>query len=858
MLVITFGNTLAEEITKCILNNGITVLVKEEHLVSLVSLEVLVRCGPVYETDDVAGISHFIEHIIYRNIDNTKIKELGGEIDAITEYGNTHYGITLPAIYFSTAVDIIYKAIISPSFDEEKLESERDVVIEELRLTNDNPFEFSSQHLMKTAFKKHPYRRPIGGYETVVRFLKKRDIEKYYRKYYTPKRMIITVIGNIDKNKAISKIEKVFSDFKRNDFPESSQEKEPEQQQFRYSLIKGEIDETYMQMGFHIPHNTHKDIYPLKILAYLVGGGKSSRFYRELKENLFLITSIHTKIFSDKDSGLFIINTTLNSKNIEDAQIAILREIEKLKQFSITNRELEKARRTLKASYLFCQEKIEKSTTTLGYFEYLDDYTLAEKYYSNLYNVSKVDIKEVAKKYLNLSNCSLIIYAPEMDVIPQEKFEPNQLKNLLKEKVDNEIKIIINEKVKRPQSITKKMLKNGITILVMENHILPIISIAVYLKGGILYENEKNNGITNLLQRIMIRGTRKRTAKEIAAEIESLGTRIHPFTGKDTFGYFIEMLSEDFDRVIDLLTDIIKNPSFNINQIKSEKKYIHTYIRMKRNRLRNYTIATLDSLIYYGHPYRMSILGTPKSISGLTTAELEQWYGIFYVPNNMVIAIVGDVQTDEVFMKVKRNLGDLKSRSNPFLNTSQMEALKPLRKIEEQRKKNTETLAIGFPGPPITNKDDYYPMEVLQTSFNLSKILREKRGLSYEYFSLLDANTHKGSFKIYVRASPGKIEEVKAILLRELQNIENNGITEGELDITKRELIGEYQMKLERRLTQAKLYAYNEIIGLGYQEIEQYPKMIKKVTQNDIKRVLKKYFNFEDYFSVIIKVSPSE
>lgn len=415
-------NLLTSEVVTDQLSNGMKVFVKQVYPSSVVNLAVWVRVGSVNETDRVAGISHFIEHMLFKGTDKRAVGEIakeihgcGGYMNAFTDFECTCYWIVLPSKYLSVALDVQADAFLHSTFDAEELRKECQVIIEELKMYEDRPEAYSFEKLLTLAYQKHTYGRPIIGFEETLRATTRQDLVDYYHQYYQANNMFVTLVGDVEPTRAIRKIKQAFKGMPSGKMERNSPLPEPTQTELRVQELEGEIARSYFQMAFHMPSATHEDSYALRLLATLLGEGRSSRLNLTLREKEQLADQTQAGVFAQQDPGLFYVSLMLEDKNVEEAKKSTWREIERLQHEEVSPEELLKAKNMTESDYVFSQETVEGQGRNLGYHEMLGDYTLAEKFLERLSDVSSADVKRIAQKYLTRGNCSQVIYHSKGD-----------------------------------------------------------------------------------------------------------------------------------------------------------------------------------------------------------------------------------------------------------------------------------------------------------------------------------------------------------------------------------------------------------------------------------------------------------
>ncbi|MBM3464219.1 MAG: insulinase family protein [Armatimonadetes bacterium] len=413
---------LSSDVSRHVLDNGLTVLVKEVYPASVVSLSIYSRVGSVDEPDERAGISHFIEHMLFKGTPRRpvgkiaqEIHSLGGYLNGFTSYDCTCYWIVLPSRCFSTALDIEADAILNPLLNPVEVEKEARVIIEELKMYEDRPEAYCFQKLMRLAYNRHPYGRPIIGYEDVVLRSGVTELEEHYRQYYHPNNMAVVVVGDVRAETAVREVDQVLGHLKPAQVRRREREPEPAQRKERFLQVEGDIATAHMQIGWHIPDVFHDDTFACDILSSILGEGRSSRLYRRLREERAVVTNIGASIFAERDPGLFIVDAALDPARVDDAREGVAAEIARVVKDGVTETEVQKAKNMVEATYVFAQETVEGQGRKIGYYEMLGDYALAERYVQKLYHVTPDDVVRVAEKYLVGRNCSTVAYVPRTE-----------------------------------------------------------------------------------------------------------------------------------------------------------------------------------------------------------------------------------------------------------------------------------------------------------------------------------------------------------------------------------------------------------------------------------------------------------
>jgi len=842
------------------------ILLKYMPNMEMVSINLWFRLGSNNEEDNVAGIAHFIEHMLFKGTEKRKVGEISKEIEALggylngfTSYEATAYQITIPKENFSKGLEILLDALKNSSFDPLEIQKEGQVIIEECKMRDDTPGVRSWENLMKLAFKQHRYRRSIIGEEKLIMNFTRDSLLSFYNQYYRPEHMTIIFAGNVKTEDFMEKLEGLYPLSDRREASINLSPVEGQQKKLRYSYFRGDIERTYIDIGFHIPNELHSDSFTMEILSFILGQGRSSRLYQEIKEKRQLVTSIGTGDINGKEPGLFLISSVTDEEKAIDTLKALWNEIELLKDKGIKKEELKKAMISIENDYLFDLETVDGQSDKIGHCAHLGDYTMAVKYLDILKKITEKDIKDVAEKYLKLDNCSISIYSPAIKGSKDHlNISVEDMEKLLicdKKTVKHVSEKILAEK--HSGHVEKVKLKNGVTLILEQDKTLPVVAIYAGLKGGVRFESKETNGLCRFMNKLLIKGTENRSAGEIAEQIESLGSFISPRSGKDSFGLSMAIIDRYLKEGLNIFLDVLTNPSFPEDEIEKERAFILSDIREKYDDPMRICIENCDSLIFKSHPCGMPVTGTEKTIKNIHKKDITDFYDNYVHGENLYISAVGNFNREDIITEFEHAFKRKADSTKEFPCPAKEEAAKKMRKSIKKKDIRQSSIAIGFLGPSIES-DDYINFIVLNSILHgmgsrLFIELRDIQGLAYVIFCYLEHGMENGSFKAYIGTSPELEEKAIKALLWELEKVRNEGVTEEELRKAKNMIKGRYEIALQERIARATKYSSYEILGLGYDRVKKYPVLIDNVTLEDVNNVAKKYFDLKNYSLSVIR-----
>ena len=837
---VTFSEDSAK---KYILDNGMTVIIKPMPSSPSVALDLVVKTGSASEGKYLGtGISHFIEHMLFKGTQKRKVGEvaqearaLGGIINASTSFDSTKYTLELPKNAFSEGLDLLADMVMNSVFDPPEVEREREVIIGEMRLYRDNPERRLSELTFRTVYRQHSYRHPIIGYEPLFNALTREHLWDYYQACYIPNNIVFVVAGNLDAGKALAEIKNIFKDFKSRPYPLRNLPTEPDQLHPREAREYYSTELTRVSLAYPSTSVFDRDMFAMDVLAMILGKGESSRLYQKLFRDKQLVYSIGAENFTPLDAGLFEIRFDLEEEHLNQALKEIKSAINEIKTKEISTSELKKAKRQVLSGYIFDNQAAADIAGTMAINEaFVDDYDFYSKYIQAINEVSASDIRRVANKYLdeNVLNTTA--------VYPQK----------------NESSAVGSHPGAQESEIKKYILDNGLTILLKEDHTFPIVTVRLLMEGGLRAETEATSGISNLLTELWTKGTTSKTANEISKTVEELGMGLGTFAGKNSFGLSADCLSEDRTVAIDLIEDLIKNPTFPEDELLKEKEQVKSAILSRDDDIARVASKNLMETLFLKHPYRLDPLGSLQSVQNLQRKDIVSLYQSLSSPNNMVLTVFGDFKEDEVFKSLKNKFSNLTSKEIALKTDPEPPITERREKIIPMTKEQAVAM-VGFQGVGVESPDRH-GLEVLSSVLGSSLSgrifvkIRDVFGQSYRLGGSFTPGRGLGTIYFYVATTPGQIDKVKELLLNEISQIQNEEITDEELAGTKAYLKGTNAMSLETIASLAMTCGLDELYGLGFDFYKQYDKNIDQVSKADVKNLAQKYLNLGKAAIVIV------
>ncbi len=398
-------------------------------------------------------------------------------------------------------------------------------------------------------------------------------------------------------------------------------------------------------------------------------------------------------------------------------------------------------------------------------------------------------------------------------------------------------------------------LKNGLTIVGEEIPYLKSVSLGIWINTGSRLESAKESGVSHFIEHMLFKGTKNRSAKDIARDIDRLGGEINAFTNKECTCYYVHLLDEHIEKGIDVLSDMILNSSFDTNDIDKERFVILEELKMYEDSLDDLSYDLLVENVYKNDGLGRNILGNRKTIKNLSREDILNHYNKYYVPNNAVISICGNFKFEEIIKVIEEKFENWQPKQ---VDIDVKEA--PYTPCIVRKNKDSEqvNIAINLKAIPEENEKEAYALSVVNnifggsTSSRLFQSIREEKGLVYSIYSSQTLYKKCGELGIFASTSEEYLKEVYDLIVKEIKNIRENYITKEELEESKEQLKGNYILSLES--INSKMLAHGEAMLLNnkLKNEDEIIEHINAVNMEQVKDIINKVFNIENLAVCIV------
>ena len=829
------------------LPNGLTLIVQEDRSAPVASVQAWCGTGSIHEDAQLgAGLSHMLEHMLFKGT-NTRganaiaqsIQDVGGYINAYTSFDRTVYWIDVPKDGVATALEILSDAMMNSILPRDEYAKEQEVIRREFAMGMDDPDRMAGQLLFATAYQRHPYRVPVIGHLDVFNQLSHEQLMSYYKARYVPNNITFVVVGDVDANAVHDQLAAFFKTYPERPLKPVYIPPEPAQLGRREAHQEFATELSRLSLAWHIPELTHPDVPALDLLSTLLGDGRSSRLYRRVREESGLAFGVSAFSYTPGDAGLFGVEATTDPAKREPTRQLVLEILDDIKAKGVTADEVVKAKKTSLTHHLHALTTMRGQASDIGSSWLLTrNVNFTRTYLDAVQQVTPEEIQRVAHTYFSDENLSVTSLNP---------------KGSLSRSASATAKSMAGE-------IQKRTLANGLRLLVREDRRLPLVAITAAFRGGLLVEHRENNGITRLLAKALLKGTKTRSAEEIADTIESVGGSIGSEAGNNSFSISVDVTKADLPLAIEILADVLLNATMPDEHVTREKEVQIAAITEEDEQLTCVARNILRAALFREHPYGLRSNGSAESVAKLTSTELGALRDQLVVAKNCVVSIFGDVDVDEVPRLFEAELGKMRSGELALASPPAASELREPAAVESIKEKAQGVLMVGYRGADIYSPDRYTLELIDEASSDLGSRffvrIREQMGLAYYVGASQMQGLVPGVFIFYLGTDPLKLEPVKTALLEEINRLAADGLTAEELARAKKKLIGQQQIANQSNDTFGHMAALDELYGLGFDHYKQLEPAVNAVTVDDVKRIARSYFREQP--CVIATVRPPD
>jgi zinc protease len=798
---------------RLILPNGLTVLLQSDRSAPIASVQVWVKTGSIHEGAYLgAGLSHFLEHMLFKGTTRRAGREIsltiqahGGHINAYTTFDRTVYYVDLPAEHTAVAIDILADAVLHSTLPTEEVAREREVILREIDMGEDDPDHRLGETLFATAFREHGYRHPIIGYREVFSALTRDDLLGYYHARYVPNNLVVVVAGAFDPAETRAAIAEHFGSVPRARLAPVPLSVESLQLARRIRDLFEDVQLTRVEFAWQIPALTHPDAPALDMLATILGSGDSSVLWQAIREKARLVHSIDAQAWNPGTAGLFLISLTCDAGKREAACAAVERELLRRTAGGFSTRLIAKAVRQAVVGEINTRKTMSGQASRLGVAEVVvGDLEYCRTYFDRLRALSPSDLCRVLRTHLVPERLTVVSMNPAWAKPAEPPSTPVR---------------------DGAGGFTVTTLPNGARLLLQPDRHLPNLHLRLLFLGGPLYERADGRGATELLATLLTKDTKRRSAAAVARTIEEVGGSFYPFAGNNSFGLAVEVLPADLPRALELLADGVLAPAFKRSAFAIERDAQLASLKEDADDVVTFAQKRLRRLFFGAHPLAIDVHGDETSLKALVPGDLRALHRCLVVAGNAVLAATGDFDPRSIQPHLRRFLarlpvGGLPPADGGFAGPAGVGDF-----VETQPRQQAVVMQ-AFSGPGLL-APDYYVSEVADELFNgmssqLFERIREKKGLAYFVRSARVVGLQTAMFYFIAGTEPRHAAEVLAEIEIEIGRVLRGRVEAEELLRCQTRLKAARRMSLQTNAARAMQAGLNALYGLPVEDWKNY------------------------------------
>jgi zinc protease len=842
-------------VTRTVLPNGLTVLVREDHGAPVVAIVTWVNAGYFDEPDSDVGISHVLEHMYFKGTPSRGVGEIaretkasGGYLNAHTIYDHTAYETVLPSSGFVSGLEIQADAYANSLIDADELARELEVIIQEAKRKLDSPPAVALESLFALLHDRHRYRRWRIGDEAGLRLLTRDRLMAFYRNYYRPGNTILVVVGDVDTSDAIGHATRLYGSLPDEQVERDVGPVEDTLPGFRFRELAGDITQTQVAMAWRTPGPDHPDTPALDLAAGLLSDGRGSRLYRGVRERE-LASQVTAGNHTPRDVGVFSVRAEGDPARARDAARATWVNVMALRESPPSTFEVERVQRLFEARWMRRQETMEGQADFLAQWEALGGWEQAAAYFDRVMSLDPATVHNAVVRYLDPDQASVLVYRPRAQVVfeapPEEvrvQLESGRSAGFVVPPVRAPDPTPTPARAPRVTlertvgSIKVFRAPSGLPILVRRRPGAPMVNLALYSAGGAAVELANIAGVGTLMMRATVKGTHTRSADVIAAESEMLGGSIGTSVATDGGGWTFTVPKSRWRDAINLLQDVAQHPRFDAAVLDTERAIALAQLAQLRDDMVRYPVRLAMEAAFPGHPYGRSLLGNEASLREITPEDLRRWHEESVLSSAGALAAVGDVPEEEMAQALADGFAEI--RPAPAVHpAAPMWPVSMTQRLETRDKAQT-ALAIGFPGPTRRDAHRYAVGTLTLIASGLGgrffDELRDKRSLAYTVQAWGTERVKAGVFTAYIATAPAREDEARQALLVEFAKLRDYPVTPQELTRATRYALGSHAISQQSGAAVLAELVDAWLFGEGLEELDLYESRIKAVTARDI------------------------
>lgn len=855
------------------LPNGLTVLVKQDKRFPLVSLRLYVHAGSAYETPKEAGISHVLEHMVFKGTEKrpkgqvaADVEKTGGYLNAATSFDYTVYITDMTAEHWKTGLDVLNDMAFHPSLDPADLEAEKDVIIAELNRGEDNPAQRLFRLSQQASLEGTPYGSPIIGFEETVRGLSVEDIRNYIDRLYQPQSMLLVAVGDVSPEELTAEAARLFGGLqnKKNVTPPELLDRLPAKSGFTASVQEGPWNKVHLSLTFRVPGMADVRSAQLDVLAQVLGGDATSRFYRTYKYDKRLVDGISVGNYSFERLGLIYIQATLDADKLVPFWETFTNDLLELCNTTFSNEELARAKLNIEDDLFRSKETLAGYASKLGYFSFFGGGEAGEgNYLRTVRDTDQRILLELINEYFKPETFSLVALMPEgaklADNLPKDKrSELTDWAAWISATVA--AKHTVAESGKEEQRLSHQKadpetidLGKGRTLVLVPDNTLPYIAANLVFTGGDTLLPPSRQGIAAFTASLLGKGTATLSANAFEDYLSDRAAALGASAGRQSFSLSMTSPTRFTDDMFALLQDVLVNPAMLEEEAARVRENQIAAVTMREDQPVGLAFRRLFPFLFNEHPYGYLALGEKDRIAKFSAKDARDfWKDQTLQP--WVLAVCGSFDRDSILAAVEKLPVPGRKAATPAApgwgKNKELDLHLPGR--------NQGHLFMVFPTVGQGGPDEA-GLELLQNilagqSGLLFRDLRDEQSLGYTVTAFPWKADKAGTLIFYIGTEPEKMRQAEEGFRSIIASLQKDLLPEEELARGKNQIQGDYYREHQSLASRSAEAAVLTVLGRPLDSARDLVEQAQKVDAEALRELARKYLDAEKAY--IVKVLP--
>jgi len=779
---------------KFVLDNGLTVIVHEDHKAPIVAINMWYHVGSKNEKPGKTGFAHLFEHLMFGGSQNAPgryieaMEKVGAtDLNGTTNPDRTNYFENVPtsAVDFALFMESDRMGHLLGALDQKTLDLQRGVVQNEKRQGENQPYGVTRQLITENTYPaKHPYSWTTIGDMADLDAASMKDVTDWFKTYYGPSNVVVAIAGDVDAKTARAKVEKYFGDIPAGPPVAHQQVWIAKMSGTHRQFVQDRVPQARIYKVWNVPEYGSADADYLDLVSDCLSSGKSSRFYKRLVYEDQIATDAAAFVDLREIGSQFRVQATAPpGQNLSQVEKELDEELARFLKDGPTPEELERVKVQYQANFIRGIERIggfggksDRLAQSMVFRGSPDAYKISLK---RVREATPEELKAAANRWLSDG-----VYILEVNPFPDYKTDSTG--------VDRSKPPALGTppELKLP-NLQRATLSNGLKVVLAERHEVPLVNLTLAVDAGFASDASSSPGTANLAMDAMVDGTRTRNALQISDELDNLGAQLRTNSNLDMSFVSLSALSAKLDPSLDLFADLILHPSFPEDEVARERKLTLAAIEREENTPATMAQRVLPALLYgpthpYGNPLTGS--GTTESVSKLSRADLVKFHETWFRPNNSTLIIVGDTTLKEITPALEKRFAEWRSgdvtRKNvtkvPLVQKSQVYLIDKPGAIQS-------VIVAAVVAPPRSTPDDI-AIEAMNTALGgtfgarINMNLREDKHWTYGARTILRDARGQRPYFAFAPVQTDKTKESMVELKKELRGIiSDRPIEQGEL-----------------------------------------------------------------------------